>query len=148
MFHYETLLSQLTGRNVDKPAYLLYAFTMNAIQQTVEIGADRRSLRLLQPLPESIPCGTAQVILQFLPSPEPASPAPAKRVNPLLGRAKKLGLPPKDERKAKYQAARRKLRELCGGSSLTVERFLAMKHADRVLEAAQEERLFAGSETQ
>jgi hypothetical protein len=111
---------------------------MTAIQQTVEIDAGRRVLTLEKPLPESIPCGTARVILQFVPSPEPASPASAKWVNPLLGRAKKLGLPPIDERKAKYQAARRKLRELCGGSSLTVERFLAMKNEERALEAAQE----------
>jgi hypothetical protein len=91
---------------------------MTAIQHTVEIGADRRSLRLLQPLPESIPCGTARVILQFVPSSEPESPAPAKWVNPLLGRAK--------------------------GSRLTVERFLAMKNEERALEAAIDARLRQG----
>ena len=42
--------------------------------------------------------------------------------------------------RAKSRAARQKLRELCKDSTLTVESFLAMKQADRVLETAIDER--------
>jgi hypothetical protein len=88
---------------------------LNTIQQTVKIDSSRRHLWLDEPLPEDIPCGTARVILQFIPSPEPAIAKPAKWDNPLLGRAK--------------------------GSRLTVERFLAMKHEERTLEAGIDARL-------
>jgi hypothetical protein len=40
---------------------------------------------------------------------------------------------------ARSRVARKKLRELCKDSKLTVDSFLAMKHADRVLEAAIDE---------
>jgi hypothetical protein len=49
--------------------------------------------------------------------------------------------PAVDETKIKFSAARQKLRELCKDSKLTVDSFLAMKHADRVLEAAIDKRL-------
>jgi hypothetical protein len=57
--------------------------------------------------------------------------------------AKKLLPLSEDEAKAKSRAARQKLQELCKDSKLTVESFLTMKHADRVLEAAIDERLSA-----
>jgi hypothetical protein len=42
--------------------------------------------------------------------------------------------------RAKNKAAWEKLRELCKDSKLTVDSFLAMKHADRVLEAARNDK--------
>jgi len=92
---------------------------MNTIQRTIEIDPSRR-LRLDLSLQETVPDGGIRFEITLV-------------------------LPSKDERKAKYQAARRKLRELCRDSSLSVERFLAMKQAGRALETAQDERLFAGS---
>jgi hypothetical protein len=50
-----------------------------------------------------------------------------------------LAPPSRDEIRAKSRAAREKLRELTKDSTLTVEKFLEMKNADRALEAAIEE---------
>jgi hypothetical protein len=48
--------------------------------------------------------------------------------------------PSQDEIRAKNRAAWEKLRKLTKDSTLTVEKFLEMKNADRALEAAIEER--------
>jgi hypothetical protein len=82
------------------------------VEQTVEIPV---SHRLTINVPHEIPAG--KVILTFT----PVSTDPFAVV------------------RAKNKAAREKLRELCKDSKLTVDSFLAMKHADRVLEAAIEE---------
>ncbi|GHU87492.1 hypothetical protein FACS189476_03010 [Spirochaetia bacterium] len=79
------------------------------IERTIEIPANRR---INLEVPREIPEG--RVVLTFTPASS----------NPLSAR------------KAKSKAARQKLRELCKDSPLTVESFLAMKEADRVLEAA------------
>ncbi|MDR3170030.1 MAG: hypothetical protein LBU17_00210 [Treponema sp.] len=62
----------------------------------------------------------------------------------LVEQSNNLPPSPKDETRIKCSAARQKLRELCKNSKLTVDGFLAMKHADRVLEAAIDERLSVG----
>ena len=51
-----------------------------------------------------------------------------------------LDIPSRDEIRAKNKAAWEKLRELTKHSTLTVEKFLEMKNADRALEAEIEER--------
>jgi hypothetical protein len=51
-----------------------------------------------------------------------------------------LDFPSQDEIRTKSRAAREKLRELTKDSTLTVEKFLEMKNADRALEAEIEER--------
>jgi hypothetical protein len=51
-----------------------------------------------------------------------------------------LHFPSREEIKAKNKAAWEELQELTTGSTLTVEKFLEMKNADRVLEAEIEER--------
>ncbi|MDR1909938.1 MAG: hypothetical protein LBQ35_08520 [Spirochaetaceae bacterium] len=83
------------------------------IEQTIEIPADRR---ITLEVPREIPAG--RVMLTFTPAPPD----------------------PFASDKAKSRAARKKLRKLCENSTLTVESFLAMKDADRVLEAAIDER--------
>jgi hypothetical protein len=83
------------------------------VERTVDIPA---SHWLAIEVPPEVPAG--KVVLAF--TPVPADPFAAA--------------------KAKSKAAREKLRELCKDSKLTVDSFLAMKHADRVLEAAIEER--------
>jgi type IV secretory pathway ATPase VirB11/archaellum biosynthesis ATPase len=86
------------------------------LQQTVTLPADRRP-RLDLSLPEQFPAEGTRLEIVLLP--------------PV----------PRDEAKVKFRAARQKPRELCKDSKLTVDGFLAMKHADRVLEAAVDERL-------
>jgi hypothetical protein len=83
------------------------------LQQTITIPASRR---LTINVPGTIPVGKA--ILTF---------TPASSDHLAAG-------------KAKSKAARQKLRELCKDSTLTVESFLSMKQADRVLETAIDER--------
>ncbi|GHU48606.1 hypothetical protein FACS1894200_06010 [Spirochaetia bacterium] len=83
------------------------------IEQIVELPA---SHRLVLEVPREIPAG--RVILTFTPA-----------SSDLLVAGK-----------AKSRAARQKLRELCKDSTLTVESFLAMKQADRVLETTIDER--------
>jgi hypothetical protein len=56
-----------------------------------------------------------------------------------------LNFPTREEIRAKSRAAREKLRELTRDSTLTVEKFLEMKNADRALEAAIEERARGGA---
>ncbi|MDR3200392.1 MAG: hypothetical protein LBT68_02935 [Spirochaetales bacterium] len=86
-----------------------------AIEQTVEIPANRR---ITLEVPPEVPVG--KVILTFAPAVSPDFDA----TNTL---------------RAKNKAAWEKLRELTKDSKLTVERFLEMKNADRVLEAAIDE---------
>jgi hypothetical protein len=83
------------------------------IEQTVDIPADHR---LTIDVPCEIPAG--KVTLTFT----PVATDPFAAVG------------------AKNKAAWEKLRELAKDSTLTVERFLEMKRADRVLEVAIEER--------
>jgi hypothetical protein len=95
----------------------LIFISMTTIQQTVEIPADRRlHLDLDLSLPGRLPPGGTRLEIILMPS----SPA--------------------DGAKTKARTARQKLRELCKDSTLTVDSFLAMKHDDRVLEAAINER--------
>jgi hypothetical protein len=84
------------------------------IEQTIEIPADRR-LHLDFDLPRTIPAGAAQFEITITPFPG-ADAAPDEWVNPLLG--------------------------LCKDSSLTVETLLEMRHEDRLLEDARDERLW------
>jgi hypothetical protein len=57
-----------------------------------------------------------------------------------------LNFPTRDEIKAKNKAAWEKLQELTRDSTLTVEKFLETKNADRILEAAIEERARSGAQ--
>jgi hypothetical protein len=91
------------------------------IEQTVEIPANHR---ITLEVPREVPVG--RVLLTFTPAVSPDAEMP-------------------DTPKARSRAARQKLRELCKDSKLTVDSFLAMKHADRLLEAAIDER--AGGST-
>jgi hypothetical protein len=92
------------------------------LQQTLTIPADRR---VYFDLPRDIPVGEAKIEFTITPfrSPCPdAVPAaePEEWVNPLYG--------------------------LCKGSTLTVDKFLAMTHEDRLLEDAIDERARQESE--
>ncbi|GHT85171.1 hypothetical protein FACS1894137_09120 [Spirochaetia bacterium] len=85
------------------------------IEQTVDIPVSHR-LDLHLDIPPEFPTG--RTILSFTPA------------------SSDLFAVDKAEGRAKSRAARQKLRELCKDSTLTVDSFLAMKHADRVLEAS------------
>jgi hypothetical protein len=91
------------------------------IEQTVEIPVSRR---LTLKVPREIPSG--RVVLTFTPVVHP-------------------GFDTVDTPQARSRAARQKLRELCKDSKLTVDSFLAMKHADRDLEASIDERAGEGA---
>jgi hypothetical protein len=85
------------------------------IQQTVEIPADRRVYFEFL-VPRDIPVGTAKVELTVTSESQAGKQAAKEWVNPLLG--------------------------LCEGSSFTVEKLLEMRHKDRLLEDAIDERLW------
>jgi hypothetical protein len=92
------------------------------IQQTITIPADRR---VYFDLPCDIPVGEAKVEFTITPFRAPRSDAappaePEEWVNPLYG--------------------------LCKGSTLTVDKFLAMTHEDRLLEDAIDDRARLESE--
>jgi hypothetical protein len=86
------------------------------IEQTVEIPVDHR---LMIEVPQEIPAGKA--MLAFTPL----------NVQPELKSSRK-----------KIDDLTRELRELCKGSTLTVERFLEMQREDCELEEAKYLRLF------
>jgi hypothetical protein len=105
------------------------------IEQTVEIPADGW-IHLDVP-PEWVGASGKVVISTLF-------PAMVIREIEAVELTKKLPPSPKDEARVKFRAARQKLRELCKDSKLTVDGFLAMKHADRVLETAIDKHLSVG----
>jgi hypothetical protein len=92
-----------------------------SIDQIIEIPA---SHRITLDVPPEVPVG--KVLLTFTP-------------------AGSLDFDTNDTPQVRSRAARQKLRELCKDSKLTVDSFLAMKHDDRVLEAAIDERIGSGA---
>jgi hypothetical protein len=110
---------------------------MMTLEKQVEIPTNRHiHLDVDFTLPEAwVPGEVISLVIRPLPQSAAADVSPIGMSFPSF---RDIG---EDEEKAKFRAARQKLQELCKDSKLTVESFLAMKPADRVLEAAIERRL-------
>jgi hypothetical protein len=99
------------------------------IEQTVEVPASRR---VFFDLPLSFPVGRANAALVLF----PAAEAPAQ------DHAPEPPEPSAAERKAAFAKNLAEIRELCKGSTLTVDRFLELRHEETRREEAEYRRLF------